>query len=363
MISKTDKKKDGAKVLIVEDDCIGNRILPKVLRTRYGFTVDEALNGETGIELVSGNHYDIVFMDIMMPLMDGGQATASIRALEGEYFRDLPILGLVAGKIDDELIIKMLECGMTDWVGKPISFIKLEFQLIKYLNPEDNVILYGIYKIISERFIDHPDFIENNLVRKHFFSKNQFKEKGLIENFIFTVSEYPERFENLLTALVKIINEIQTGRYSEARKRLGIKDDYVRFSDDIFYLRNWIKSWLYALNITNSYVWDEVKRLQEIVIKELKDTVNPDREKLAGNVPYQEILTAFCRIRTDSDLQSFNHIFEASILDLIFNLADLIIRKGQKTIEILSAETQFKETCNEIAIHLKHFRKELDDLR
>ena len=361
-----EEKTDAAKVLVVDDDFRGRDILTSWLRKHYNAMVDRVYDGKTAVELVAKNHYDLVFMDIIMPIMDGIEATAAIRALEGDYFRKLPVLGMVADKKDDELRKIKFKCGMTEWVEKPISFLKLELILLNYLDQRKTAVLYSKYKKISEKFLGNPDFNENSLYKISDFLEflgGQNDETLIVFVFSMVVSLYPDTLDERLSVLVRTIIEIKGGRYFDARRKLGIKDDYLNISDDIFYLRNWIKSWLYGLIVTSNHEWDKIKRLQERVMTELREPKDPDREKLAGNVPYQEILAAFCRIKTDTDLQSFNRIFEASILDLIFNLSDLIISKGLVMQEILSTEISFDETCQLIAAHLKHFKKELDDLR
>ena len=127
-----ERKVRKAKVLIVDDNFIGFRILPHYLKKHWQVCVDEAQNGKIGIKMISENQYDLVIMDIFMPVMDGFEATKAIRAIEGEYFQKVPIFGLLH-MIDEEFIARVIQCGMTGWLEKPINLDQLTQKLSIYL--------------------------------------------------------------------------------------------------------------------------------------------------------------------------------------------------------------------------------------
>jgi CheY-like chemotaxis protein len=127
-----DEKKDVARVLVVDDDPCGRHILTDWLKRHYNVIVDRVHNGKTAVEFVSENHYDLVFMDIMMPIMDGITATAAIRALEGEYFKNLPVFG-ISPFTNEDVKLAMAKSGMTGWFEKPFNFYELEMRISKYL--------------------------------------------------------------------------------------------------------------------------------------------------------------------------------------------------------------------------------------
>lgn len=120
------------KVLVVEDNPISEKMLPRFLKNRWKVCVDKAMNGKIAVEMVSLNHYDLVIMDIFMPVMDGIETTKAIRAIEGEYFQKVPIFGLHYG-IDEVFQTRMVQCGMTGWLEKPVDFDQIILKLSKYL--------------------------------------------------------------------------------------------------------------------------------------------------------------------------------------------------------------------------------------
>lgn len=108
-----------AHVLVVDDNSINRLIAQKVLK-RWGVSSDFAENGIEAVELIKRNHYDIIFMDIFMPLMDGFEATRVIRDMEDGKYKDLPILALTAS-VAKEDIDNILVSGMNDFVLKPFE--------------------------------------------------------------------------------------------------------------------------------------------------------------------------------------------------------------------------------------------------
>jgi signal transduction histidine kinase/CheY-like chemotaxis protein len=125
-----------ARVLIV-DDINTNLIVARGLMLPYRMKMDVCQSGQMAISMVQRSRYDIVFMDHMMPEMDGIEATSRIRALESAdgYYRDLPIIALTANAVSGmkEMFIK---CGMNDFLAKPIEIGKLNIILDKWLPNE-----------------------------------------------------------------------------------------------------------------------------------------------------------------------------------------------------------------------------------
>ncbi|MFA6499879.1 MAG: PAS domain S-box protein, partial [Desulfurivibrionaceae bacterium] len=121
----------GARVLLVEDNEINQQVAREILE-RAGVVVEIADNGEAALTMVSQNEYDLVFMDIQMPGMDGLEATRRIRASGVERLITLPIVAMTAHAIkgDEEL---SLAAGMNDHVTKPIDPKILFATLVKWL--------------------------------------------------------------------------------------------------------------------------------------------------------------------------------------------------------------------------------------
>jgi PAS domain S-box-containing protein len=124
----------GTHFLVVDDNDINLEIAENVLLA-YGGTVTCASSGAEAVELVKGNDYDIVFMDHMMPEMDGVDTTLAIRALPGEKYSKLPIVALTANVVGDVRDM-FLQSGMNDFLSKPLELLEIERVIMGQLPPE-----------------------------------------------------------------------------------------------------------------------------------------------------------------------------------------------------------------------------------
>jgi len=129
-----------ARILLV-DDLMTNLRVAEGLMLPYRMQIDVCKSGAEAIDLVKANVYDIVFMDHMMPEMDGVEATLAIRALEGsEYFKTLPIVALTANAVSGVKEM-FLQNGFSDFLAKPIEMVKLNVILETWL-PKDKMESY-----------------------------------------------------------------------------------------------------------------------------------------------------------------------------------------------------------------------------
>ena len=123
-----------AKVLIV-DDISTNLQVAEGLLLPYKMQIDLCLSGAEAVEAVKEKHYNLVFMDHMMPGMDGLETTKYIRELDGEYYQTLPIIALTANAVSGVKDM-FLANGFNDFLSKPIDTIKLNAILEKWLPKE-----------------------------------------------------------------------------------------------------------------------------------------------------------------------------------------------------------------------------------
>ena len=121
----------GSSILLVEDNEFNQQIACELL-TDAGFRVDVAENGQKCLEMLDKHAYDIVLMDMQMPVMDGVTATREIRKIES--FKDLPIIAMTANVMEAD-IEKCRAAGMWDHVGKPIDPDELFSKLMKWVKP------------------------------------------------------------------------------------------------------------------------------------------------------------------------------------------------------------------------------------
>ena len=124
----------GKHILLVEDNELNREIAQEILR-EYGFLVDTAENGAVAVEKVSTaapGSYDLVLMDVQIPIMDGYTATRKIRALDDPARAKLPILAMTANAFDEDRR-NALESGMNGFLSKPIVIDDLVQELHKIL--------------------------------------------------------------------------------------------------------------------------------------------------------------------------------------------------------------------------------------
>ena len=124
----------GKHILLVEDNELNREIAQEILR-EYGFLVDSAETGAVAVEKVSTaapGSYDLVLMDVQMPIMDGYTATRKIRALDDPARAKLPILAMTANAFDEDRR-NALESGMNGFLSKPIVIDDLVQELRKIL--------------------------------------------------------------------------------------------------------------------------------------------------------------------------------------------------------------------------------------
>ena len=140
-----------AKILLVDDNKVNLKVAEGLLRP-YKMNIETADSGPMAIEMIRSREYDLVFMDHMMPQMDGAEATKIIRGLEEERFRTMPIIALSANAVRGAREMFM-EAGMNDFVPKPIEMRIMDRVLRKWL-PDD--------KVISNRSSEEDGYKEEN---------------------------------------------------------------------------------------------------------------------------------------------------------------------------------------------------------
>ncbi len=129
---------DGRRLLLVEDNIL-NRDIARELLEMKGATVEVAENGKVAVDLFSGSRqgwYDLILMDIQMPIMNGYEACAAIRAMDRTDAKKVPILALTANAFLDD-VIRAKKAGMNEHLSKPIDSVKMISLVRKWLvSPE-----------------------------------------------------------------------------------------------------------------------------------------------------------------------------------------------------------------------------------
>ena len=137
-IGKAEKQQEcdisGMRILLVEDNAL-NMEIAQVLLCDAGADVDAVHNGKEALEKFSNSEkgrYQAILMDVMMPVMDGYEATRQIRRLEREDAREIPIIAMTANAFAEDRR-KSKEAGMNEHLSKPVTLMKLKEMLSKYV--------------------------------------------------------------------------------------------------------------------------------------------------------------------------------------------------------------------------------------
>ncbi len=121
----------GAEVLVIDDNLINLEVVRGLL-AYYKINVTVAESGNQGLKLLDNSKYDIVFVDYMMPDLDGIETIRLLRKKEGNYYKDLPVIALTANAVSGAKEMFMNE-GFQDYIPKPIDVSKLEMVLLNCL--------------------------------------------------------------------------------------------------------------------------------------------------------------------------------------------------------------------------------------
>ncbi len=159
-----------AKILIVDDNAVNLKVACGFM-SQYQMEMDTAISGFEALEMVTKKKYNLIFMDHMMPEMDGLDTTKAIRSISGEYYKEVPIVALTANAISGAKEM-FLSNSMQDFLSKPIDAKKLNNILKRWIpdelkkNPNESL---KIDKNKEEKniklnlkYIDYEDSLKKN---------------------------------------------------------------------------------------------------------------------------------------------------------------------------------------------------------
>ncbi len=268
----------GIKVLMAEDNEM-NQELSKVVFKELGWDLDIADNGVVVIDKLKKNVYDIILMDIQMPVMDGYEATLKIRNEFSKPESEIPIMAITAHALNSE-INKCLAAGMNDYLSKPFK---------------TNDLIAKVGVLLPEKFnsISDPDLIETDFIIKNQSKGNENIATGLAkktksedENRLkYQVDDIPENLIDLNNLMelsgnnYDTVNDIMDIFIKQNPKRLEELQEY-------FVKNDWasLKSLCHKMKSSYSIIGSfEVKNMLEMIEVECSKK-NVDIEKFSGQI-------------------------------------------------------------------------------
>ncbi len=270
-ISKKNKEKTGISLLdrihktkilkaLIVDDNKSNLLTLEIMLSPYRYEIDKVENGTDAIKKFKKNHYNLIFMDCMMPKMDGYETTCELRKLEKDnHLEKTPVIA-VTGKTSNLDKEKCFDIGMTDYIKKPITKSNLENVMNKYLStqttmPKDktnsknnkysylkNFIIdnnqYEKYRSFSSNVVDSIK-IAIEQIRKDFNDlENAINQNDLdiIEN---SAHSLKSTFNNLgMLDMAKVAEELEKKFDKKEKLKPVLKDLSKNVSDIIAFLNN-----------------------------------------------------------------------------------------------------------------------------
>lgn len=196
------------RVLLVEDNSLNQQVASEFLRNA-GLKVTIANDGQEAIDMVQNSCFDVVLMDIQMPILDGLQATKEIRQLKA--FSTLPIIAMSAGVTMDEQE-KCQSVGMNDFISKPIDPITMLKKILRVASssPLQNT------KIENHTANAKMPTQYENLAG---FDSNRLQTLALMlgseEKMFKTIQKFVQDFDNIETAIKKCLTENDTAQLSQ----------------------------------------------------------------------------------------------------------------------------------------------------
>lgn len=206
-----------ARVLIVDDNSTNLKVAEGLMRP-YNMKITTAISGREALDLLRETKFDIVFMDHMMPELDGVETTALIREMEGEYYKKLPVIALTANAVNGAREM-FLSSGFNDFIAKPIELSFLDRVLRAWLRPEQIQPISVVERVSAD---------ENASVVSDGFCEVVQEEKGLM----YAGGNRDVYYENLSTYLKN------GGEYKASLEKRYQEEDWAQYIIEVHAIKS-----------------------------------------------------------------------------------------------------------------------------
>lgn len=304
----------GSKILLVDDNSINQEIILGILENS-GIRIDIANNGQEAIDKFQTNKYELIFMDIHMPIMNGYEATTIIK----ESDKEIPIIALTANAMKED-VEKALAVGMNEHLSKPIDINKLYEVLLKYLSQkvdsydseinEDSIVLPNFKHINTEAGLHH---IGGNArlylqILRNFY--NQYLDFKIDEKDAETFNMQLHTLKGLSASIGALsLNEVLK-RVDASRDNALLKLLYVELNlviDELAALHTEINGLEEELLVTTDYHIEEL-------FDSLRESINENRPKkvsqIIDEISKYELSTEFKELFNEVSKLALNYEYE-----------------------------------------------------
>ncbi|GAA6496543.1 hypothetical protein K290105B7_27450 [Anaerostipes caccae] len=291
-----------AHILIVDDNDVNSSVAKRLMEP-YEMDIDVASNGFDTLTMASAKDYDLIFLDHMMPGMDGIETVQKLRKMDG-IRKDLPVVALTANVFSDAKTY-FTEQGFSDFLAKPINVKELHNTLLQYL--QDKAVLKIVEKKLDEAFI-----LEE--VKACFTSLKHFDVDASLEYFDHSADFYLEMLKTFRQGLFERRNEldkiyenqdiklftIHVHAIKSASKSVGALEfsDLAKTMEDFGHQNNW-------KSITQKY--QELLDYTDLILEELDCCIkavpaaDETKESLSGYP--EDIIKSLCIAVNEMDYQ------------------------------------------------------------
>lgn len=303
---KTDVYEDttfpSARILIVDDNDVNSSVAKRLMEP-YEMDIDVASNGFDTLTMASAKDYDLIFLDHMMPGMDGIETVQKLRKMEG-IRKNLPVIALTANVFSDAKTY-FKEQGFSDFLAKPINVKELHNTLLQYL--QEKAVLKIAEKKQNESFVPEK-------IRACFASLKHFNVDASLEYFDHSADFYLEMLKTFRQGLLERRNEldgiyenrdiklftIHVHAIKSASKSVGALEfsELVKIMEDFGHQNNW-------KSISQKY--QELLDYTDLILKELDQCIKAvpvaDETKESLSCYPEDIIKSLCIAVNEMDYQ------------------------------------------------------------
>jgi hypothetical protein len=185
-------------------------------------------------------------------------------------------------------------------------------------------------------------------------------EDGSDDLFTEIIQVFFEDMKSRFELLLQITDALKQGRCTEARKHFKHNGEFFYFANEMPILRRSLKSLLWGLIKTSAII--TVNEIAQYKI-EWNRYDNFDKTQKSDNYHHHLIYQQFKKVETLEELVKFNALFHQYLIEMIFKMNEIFIRRLTYTIEYLQNDEGFKEACREATLNLRNFRNEIEKLK